>query len=268
MKENLGSPIANGRTAEIFAWHNETVLKLFYDWVELDDINYELRIARTIQSSGLPVPFADKIIQVNGRNGLIYQRIDGITMLEMMTRKPWRGLYYARRMAEHHAMMHAGTIQMNLPPLRKKILNKINQAKALPADLRQKTLNLLEKMPEGNRLCHGDYHPNNILLTKQGEVIIDWSDAALGNPMADLARTTIISIGAISTDQIKNPFLKIFIRIFHSMYIQRYFSIHPGGKSEYSLWLPIVAAARLSENIPEIEKWLIGQTEKGLAKVN
>jgi hypothetical protein len=43
-----------------------------------------------------------------------------------------------------------------------------------------------------------------------------------------------------------------------------YFSLRPGGESEYSRWLPIVAAARLSENIPELEKWLVAQAENGL----
>jgi Ser/Thr protein kinase RdoA (MazF antagonist) len=266
MKENLDTPIAYGRTAEIYAWHNEKVLKLFYDWFELDDIKYELQIARAIQASGLPVPFVGEIIQINGRNGLTYQRIEGVSMLELMVRKPWNGFYYARRMAELHAKMHADTVQVDIPPLRQKIAYKINHAKALTADLRLKTLDLLEKMPEGNRLCHGDYHPNNILLTKQGEVIIDWIDSALGNPLADLARTTIITLGAIETNQIKNPFLKIFIRIFHRIYIRRYFAIHGSGEYEYSLWLPIVAAARLSENITELDEWLIAQVEKGLSK--
>ena len=267
MKENLDTPIAYGRTAEIYAWHNEKVLKLFYNWFELDDIKYELRIAQAIQSSGLTVPLVGEIIQINGRNGLTYQRIEGVSMLEMMARKPWNGFYYARRMAELHAKMHADTIQADLPSLHQKIAYKINHAKALPADLRRKTLDLLEKMPEGNRLCHGDYHPNNILLTKQGEVIIDWIDSALGNPLADLARTTILSIGATETNQLTNPFLKTFVRIFHGIYIRRYFSIHAGGQYEYPLWLPIVAAARLSENIAELEKWLIAQVQKGLSKV-
>jgi aminoglycoside phosphotransferase (APT) family kinase protein len=115
-------------------------------------------------------------------------------------------------------------------------------------------------------LCHGDFHPGNILMTQQGEVVIDWIDSALGNPLADLARTTIIVLGAIETNQIRNPLIKQFVRLFHKLYLRQYFSLHAGGEYEYSLWLPIVAAARLSENITELEKWLIGQVEKGLLK--
>lgn len=31
MKENLGSPIAVGRTAEVYDWKSNQVLKLFFD---------------------------------------------------------------------------------------------------------------------------------------------------------------------------------------------------------------------------------------------
>jgi hypothetical protein len=38
MLEELGQPIARGRTAEIYAWHSGQVLKLFYDWLSLENI--------------------------------------------------------------------------------------------------------------------------------------------------------------------------------------------------------------------------------------
>ena len=39
--------------------------------------------------------------------------------------------------------------------------------------------------------------------------------------------------------------------------------LRPGGEDLYRHWLPIVAAARLSEGIPKLEKWLIAQAEYG-----
>jgi Ser/Thr protein kinase RdoA (MazF antagonist) len=35
-------------------------------------------------------------------------------------------------------------------------------------------------------LVHGDLHPGNIVLTPNGHVVVDWSDAAVGNPFVDL----------------------------------------------------------------------------------
>jgi len=261
MNEELAEPIAYGRTAEIYAWQDDKVLKLFYDWYELKDIKYEWQISKAIQATGLPVPFVGELIRKRDRYGLVYERIQGVSMLEKLLNKPWNVFYFAQQMAGLHVEMHASAIQADIPKQRKKLKNKINKAEALPAETQIKVLAELEKMPEGSRLCHGDFHPGNIMMAKKDAVIIDWIDSALGNPLADLARTSTIILGSIETDQIQNAWMKILVRIFHRVYLRHYFSLHPGRSREYQRWLPIVAAARLSENIAELEKWLISQAE-------
>ena len=264
MHENLGQPLAHGRTAEIYAWQEGQILKLFHNWFALEAIRYEQRIAQAVHASGLPVPTVGDIIQVNERNGLIYERVAGVTMLTVLSRRPWRLFHYARQMAELHAAMHASTVQAELPSQQQKLTHKINRAQELPAALRDKALSVLETMPKADRLCHGDFHPDNILLTKQGATIIDWIDASLGNPLADLARTTIIFQGAVATSQIPKMWQKMAMRLFHSLYLRHYFALRPGSEGEYWRWLPLVAAARLSEGIPELETWLVAKVQKGL----
>src|ERR671924_42075 len=51
---------------------------------------------------------------------------------------------------------------------------------------------VLEQLPDGDRLCHGDFHPANVLVGKRGPVAIDWHRAARGDPMGDLARSRVI----------------------------------------------------------------------------
>jgi aminoglycoside phosphotransferase (APT) family kinase protein len=159
--------------------------------------------------------------------------------------------------------MHASTLAVDIPNQRQRLVEKVNAAEALPADLRSQVLAQLEGMPDGDRICHGDYHPGNILVTGQGEVVIDWIDATLGNPLADVARTTVLLLGAIETDQIRDPWHKAAIRILHAIYLRRYFALCPHGKREYAQWIPVVAAARLSENISELEQWLVAQAAQG-----
>ena len=68
-------------------------------------------------------------------------------------------------------------------------------------------------------------------------------------------------------DRSSNSSTEAAIRIFHAVYVHRYFRLRPGGKDEYRRWLPIVAAARLSEKIPELQPWLIARAEKLLQVV-
>jgi len=72
------------------------------------------------------------------------------------------------------------------------------------------------------------------------------------------------TLGAAASEQVSNRLMKAFVRLFHAVYLRRYFQLRPGGEDEYRRWLPVVAVARLSENIPELEGWLVKQVRKGL----
>ena len=279
MRADVGTPISSGRTAEIYAWDREHVLKLFYDWVALESIENEARTACTIYERGLPVPAVGEIVRVNNRTGLIYQRITGPSLFRLGQRKPWNILRYLRRFAELHAEIHSHSISAGLPSQRQILERQIRQAVGLPARLRAKALAALEAMPDGDQLCHGDFWPGNILMTRQGEVVIDWNRASYGNPLADLARTTNAAMAFLKTNQIRRAFLsygksrlsqvknslfRITVKLTYPIYVHRYFQLHPGGQAEYRRWLPIVAAARLVDEIPELDGMLIEQVEKHL----
>ena len=277
MSRDLGNPISSGRTAEIYHWDQEHVLKLFYDWVALESIENEARAASTIYKSGLPVPEVGKMIDVNHRAGLIYQRVYGDSMYKAAQRKPWNIVQYLRRSAELQAEIHSHSISAGLPSQRQILERHIRQAVGLPRHLRAKALAALNAMSDGNQLCHGDFWGGNILMSPRGEVVIDWNRASYGNPLADLARTTnaamaflktnqmrraFLSYGKSRLSQVKNSLLRTIVRITYPIYLRRYFQLRPGSEEEYQLWLPIIAAARLVDEIPELDGMLIEQVEK------
>jgi len=258
----LGKPIALGRTAEIYAWEEGQVLKLFKDWFSSDGVKYEAQIARAVHTSGLPVPAVGEVVEINGRLGLIYERVAGPSMLEYLLTKPWTFIREARVLAELHADMHASNILPELPSQRQRLEDKIRSAAVLPPDLREAGLRSLSQMPDGNRLCHGDFHPGNILIAASGPIIIDWIDATHGNPLADVARTWVI----LSEPGLSIPWaVKALRSRLLNIYLKRYFQLHPGDQGQLTAWLPIVAAARLNENIPEIQEWLLAQVKAGLS---
>jgi hypothetical protein len=43
--------------------------------------------------------------------------------------------------------------------------------------------------PAGDRLVHLDLHPMNVMVTAEGPVVIDWSNAKRGAPEMDVANT-------------------------------------------------------------------------------
>ena len=259
---SLDSPLARGRTADVFDWDDGHILKLFHNWFQLENIQYEMKTANAVYASGVRSPAVKQLVQVQGRNGLVYERVQGNTMLVMFQRKPWRVLSFARTFAQLHAQMHGCVLNADVPSQRQQIQYKIREAGALHVLTKNSLLNDLETLPEGDKVCHGDFHPANVMMSEKESMVIDWIDASRGNPLADVARTSIILLGALAAKQIRSPLMRVFIRLFHTVYVDQYFRLRPGGQNEYRRWLPIVAAARLSENIVELEPWLLEQAQR------
>ena len=261
---SLGKPIASGNTAEVYAWEDGQVLKLFHERFAYGAVEYEAKIAQAVHAAGLPVPAVGPIIEVDGRSGLVYERTDGSTMGQVLERKPWNVFTFARLLAELQADMHASGIAPEIPSLRRRLERKIQSAKALPDNLREAALNALEHMPDGEQLCHGDFHPYNVLMTARGPVIIDWVDATRGNPVADVVRSSVLIEGAVAAMPSIRRRHREVLRWMHAIYRRHYFRLCPDAQQQAAAWWPIIAAARTSENIAELQEWLLAQVKAGL----
>lgn len=115
-------------------------------------------------------------------------------------------------------------------------------------------------MPRREHLCHGDFHPGNVILSATDEVVIDWVDASLGDPLADVARTSVLLSGAAYAAP-DGP-QSTLIRNFQSDYLSCYLDGADADRIQYRRWIPIVAAARLSEGVAEAESWLVAEAQK------
>jgi aminoglycoside phosphotransferase (APT) family kinase protein len=78
-----------------------------------------------------------------------------------------------------------------LPAQRDRLTCKIRGASARVDPSLVAALELLPPTTP-SRLCHGDLHPGNVIMAGDGPVIIDWFDAARGNHIADIARTSLL----------------------------------------------------------------------------
>jgi len=257
LKELSSTLLAQGRTAEIFAWNDGHVLKLFHEWCPSDWIEYEAGIARAVYNAGVPSPNPGKIIEVNGRRGLIYERLEGISMLQDLNARPWMLIKHARTLAELHVKIHQQSIT-GLPSYKDRLRYDIHNTPHLSEDLRNKILVRLDILPSGKDLCHGDYHPGNVLLTKKGPIVIDWMTASSGTRWADVARTDLLlSIGSKSAGKQVSPIIMWMVGIYHRVYRNHYNALFPDTEAEMDRWMPVVAAARLNEDIPPEREALI-----------
>jgi uncharacterized protein (TIGR02172 family) len=250
--DDLGKPIGLGRTAEVYAWKTGYVLKLFHQDIPLHIIEHEARMARIVHQAGLPSPAVQDIVPHAGRYGLVYERVLSVSMLQTLASQPWMLLRFARLLAELQVRLHRIAAVPGLPVQHDRVRNKILAAAILSPELQQTALNLLATLPLGHYVCHGDFHPGNVLLTDKGPMIIDWIDATCGHPLADVARSSLLlQMAALPQKSPGRWVPQLGRQWFHRLYLRRYLQLCPGDQRELARWRLIYAAARLSENVPE-----------------
>jgi uncharacterized protein (TIGR02172 family) len=243
--------IAQGRTAELYAWNTGQVLKLFRDWIPDSTVRREVQCSRRISEAKLCVPKVYEMIQIGGRCGIVYERIDGPSMLAELKRRVWKAKSYALLVAHLHARLHATRVK-GLPSQRDHLRWRIEHARQPPDLFKEAALAALEQLPTGNVVCHGDFHLGNILLSSRGPVIIDWSDVTCGHPLADVARTLLL----IRTAEIPSSIPPVMCwpinrvrRTLHDTYLRHYLALTGAHRAEVDAWQLVVTAAWLGDEV-------------------
>lgn len=272
--EILSNPIAFGRTAEIYAWGEGRILKLLRSGFAPGLIQQEQAITAAIEQAGIPVPKIYEVVEIDGRPGIVYERIDGPSLIATMERSPLRLREQAALLAKLHAAIHAHTYSPapEGAPRQKLILaGQIEAAEVLPATVRRAVLNLLDGLPDGDTLCHNDFHPLNVLMGARGAVIIDWESASLGNPCADVARTALtVALGRPAAgfpSRLAEKVAGWYLRAFTSAYLASYRALAPNRLTDLRAWQTVQAAAKVQWEAPVNQRLWLEVIERGVENV-
>jgi len=265
---NKGKLIARGRTAEVYEWREGEVLKLFYDWCPADWPKQEAFIAQAINHKGLAAPKYIETVTVDGRIGIVYERVFGVSMLSLMSKNPLQTKKQAKLLAEIHSKINSRTGE-SLPNMKASLGRSISKCVFLSDKMRAKVLLILAELKDANSLCHFDLHPDQVLISKDGPVVLDWMTAFQGNRAADVARTLVLlQYGeAPHMNWIMRQAVNLVRSTFSRVYLKRYLELCTDVRLlEIKRWMIPVAAARLNDGIKGEERAILLYLERQMAK--
>jgi aminoglycoside phosphotransferase (APT) family kinase protein len=244
--------VGQGREAEVFLRPDGKVVKVVRDPSFAPRLDREIAAIGALRGGGVAAPETHGIVDVDGRAGLVLDRIDGTDLLSRLNANPLRMFRAATVMANEHAAMHECQAPDVLPMLNEELHWRIATTESLPKHLADLALATLDDLPQGDRLCHGDFHLGNILGTWEAPVAIDWGDASRGDPLADVARTRLLHrVGELPPGS--SRLLRVFAKVGRGLLVARYLTaynrLHLIDHPLLDRWEIVRAAARFHEGI-------------------
>jgi tRNA A-37 threonylcarbamoyl transferase component Bud32 len=213
-------------------------IKLFTTHVPASAVLSEALNQARVHEGGLPAP---RLLEVrkfeDNRWGILSEFADGDTMLLALEQESDTAALMDD-FVRLQLRLHAHTAPL-LTRQREKLHGKLS-ASGLDATTRYELHVRLDAMPRHNKVCHGDFVPSNVVKTKDGPIVLDWSHVTQGSATADAAATYLRFLKENKTD-------------LAQLYLRLYCEKSDTARQHFERWLPIVAGAALA-NAKEAER--------------
>lgn len=187
-------------------WRAPLVVRMLPDVGRMDQAHAEAAVQGWCDERGFAVPAVLAVLEPEGGFGLptqVMQRVPGGTVLDAIKSAPWRAGALLDSMADLQRRLHdlpldgwpTSTEPMALVDKRLGLPRRVVDADG-PGELADALAAVAALAPvavSGDAVvCHGDFHPLNVMTDGTRFSVLDWTDAGLGPREADVSRTLLI----------------------------------------------------------------------------
>jgi aminoglycoside phosphotransferase (APT) family kinase protein len=253
----LGDLLAQGTRSNVYAYGHGAVVKVPVPATPEGWIRYEAQYAEAARSAGAPAPKLLGLEQIDGRTASVWERAEGTSMWQLVVDRPEQSAALGKLLADVQQALLVLVPPVTLPRQRDRLVSKIRRAAATVDASLVRAIALLPPQAGTPRLCHGDLHPSNVILGRDGPMIVDWFDACRGDPIADVARSLLLSDGASTPEHLpgSDP---ATLRALTEAYLGRLRGYLEIDDDLLARWRAINAVARVAEGVPRsalLEVW-------------
>jgi aminoglycoside phosphotransferase (APT) family kinase protein len=255
----LGDVVARGSRSLVHAYGRGAVIKVPKPATPASWILAEAEYVVAVRAVGAPAPALLGMEQIFGRPASVWERVDGPSLWQQVIDRPRCSTELGRRLADIQLARFELVPPVTLPDQRDRLTSKIRWSAANVDPSLGAALELLPARMGTPRLCHGDLHPSNVIVSEDGPVLVDWFDASRGDRVADVARSslTLLGDGAATPSHLPGSDRRT-LAVLTQAYLSRLQESLDISSGLLSRWQAINAAARLAEGVPReplLEVW-------------
>lgn len=188
--------IGQGGVGAIYRIDGDTIIKVFMPDCDISIPERERVMAKESFVLGMPTAIPYDIVWVTDTQsyGLVFELISSGTLSAAIKANPDRLEEYARIFATEMKHLHSihvpeGTLAHTSDVL---IGDLERIARHFSAEEVQLIRDIIDAIPESDRLLHNDCHPKNVMFNGAGDdelILIDMGEVSSGHPLIDLSHT-------------------------------------------------------------------------------
>ena len=221
--------IGFGGNGAVYRISEDEIVKVNYNPATYAALDMELAKAQEAFLLGVPTAISFDLVDCGeGRRGVVYETIKSKSLGETIQSNPELMEELTEKYIEQLHILHAvhtdNPVFGNAKDSYRKQVE--GASKYLTEEEGQMLQQLLEALPEGDTLTHGDAHTKNIMI-QNGEMLwIDMEGMAVGHPIYDLISIAAVLNGIRNDDQITMGICGMDIPTvlkFKECFIRKYF---------------------------------------------
>ena len=181
--------IGSGGHGNVYRLDEETIVKIYHDNSPLDKIEKESEYAKNAFVHGVPSAIAYDVVETEEGLGLVFEMAGATTVSKYIMEHPDKLQEYGVKLGRLLKTLNSTEADPKLYGDIKQIyLDRVEQAREFYTDEEiNQMIKMINSIPEGSGMIHGDFHTNNVMVQPDGElVLIDMADISRGNAIYDI----------------------------------------------------------------------------------
>ena len=220
--------IGAGGNGAVYRVSEDEIVKVNFNPDTYEDLDKELAKAKEAFFLGIPTAISFDLVDCGeGKRGVVYETIKNSTLGESIQKDPSRMEELTEKYVEQLNLLHSvHTDNPVFGSAKESYRKQVEAASKYLSEEEGELLNqILEALPEGDRLGHGDAHPKNIMI-QNGEMLwIDMEGMSVGHPIYDLISIAVI-LNGMRTDEMSIGICGMdnaTVKLFKDCFIRKYF---------------------------------------------
>ena len=181
--------IGRGGHGKVYRLDKERIIKVYHDNSPLSLIEKEREYAKNAFVNGVPSAIAYDIVKTEEGYGLVFEMAGAVTVSKFIMEHPDKLQEYAVKFANLLKIMNTTEADPNLyGDIRQIYLARAKHAERyFTEEENAQIVKMINAIPDGSGMIHGDYHPNNVMVQEDGELaLVDMADISRGNALYDI----------------------------------------------------------------------------------